>query len=253
MTEEDAPPTKKKRKHLFSKSVSECSMLLTFCDDLELTLKTFLPMKDPSKPDGKAVNADGTLKAADQIKWLNSPTDELHLPNQAILGLNENGREATEPDKDSDLEMQDSNPEAKRTRESSVTYRGNEDFDLDMYLEPLNVEKDDIEEDDDPEGNGEDVEDASQNGEDENEPEEDENTGKEEDNSGSEEEDIDEDADKRYWDAKGKEGVRKVSLMISETVNNITKQKKHSQRKKVMLHEIYGSASSTMLGSLMAC
>lgn len=122
-----------------------------------------------------------------------------------------------------------------------------------MYLEPLNVEKDDIEKDDDPEGNGEDVEDASENGEDKNEPEEDENTGKEEDNSGSEEEDIDEDADKRYWDAKGKEGVRKVSLVISETVNNITKQKKHSQRKKVMLHEIYGSASSTMLGSLMAC
>jgi hypothetical protein len=43
-------------------------MLLTFCDDPELTLKTFLPMKDPSKPDGEAVNDDGTLKAADQIK-----------------------------------------------------------------------------------------------------------------------------------------------------------------------------------------
>ena len=41
-------------------------------------------MKDPSKPDGEAVNADGTLKPADQIKWLNSPTDELRPP---ILNL----------------------------------------------------------------------------------------------------------------------------------------------------------------------
>jgi hypothetical protein len=37
-------------------------------------------MKDPSKPDGEAVNADGSLKPADQIKWVNSPTDESHLP-----------------------------------------------------------------------------------------------------------------------------------------------------------------------------
>ena len=34
-------------------------------------------MKDPEKPDGEAVNADGSLKPADQIKWLNSPSDEL--------------------------------------------------------------------------------------------------------------------------------------------------------------------------------
>jgi hypothetical protein len=40
-------------------------------------------MKDPSKPDGEAVNADGSLKPADQIKWLNSPSDE------SILGPNE--------------------------------------------------------------------------------------------------------------------------------------------------------------------
>ena len=37
-------------------------------------------MKDPSKPDGEAVNADGSLKPADQITWLNSPTDESHPP-----------------------------------------------------------------------------------------------------------------------------------------------------------------------------
>ena len=44
-------------------------------------------MKDPSKPYGKAVNADGSLKDAQQIKWLNSPTDESHPPNTApILG-----------------------------------------------------------------------------------------------------------------------------------------------------------------------
>ena len=35
-----------------------------------------LPMKDPEKPNGEAVNADGSLKTADQIKW-NSPSDEL--------------------------------------------------------------------------------------------------------------------------------------------------------------------------------
>ena len=49
-------------------------------------------MKDPSKPDGEAVNADGSLKPADQIKWLNSPSDELHPPN---LGPNEDMGDAT--------------------------------------------------------------------------------------------------------------------------------------------------------------
>ena len=51
-------------------------------------------MKDPSKPDGEAVNADGSLKDAHQIKWLNSPTDESGLP---ILGPSENLGDATEP------------------------------------------------------------------------------------------------------------------------------------------------------------
>ena len=40
-------------------------------------------MKDPTKPDGEAVNADGSLKPADEIKWLNSPSDELR---PSILG-----------------------------------------------------------------------------------------------------------------------------------------------------------------------
>ena len=71
-----------------SRSLTECC--LHFCDP-ELTLNT-LPMKDPSKPDGKAVNADGSLKPADQIKWLNSPSDELHPPN---LGPNEDMGDAT--------------------------------------------------------------------------------------------------------------------------------------------------------------
>ena len=31
--------------------------------------------KDPMKPDGDAVNPDGILKGADEINWLNSPTD----------------------------------------------------------------------------------------------------------------------------------------------------------------------------------
>ena len=43
-------------------------------------------MKDPTKPDGEAVNADGSLKPADEIKWLNSPSDELR---PSILGPNE--------------------------------------------------------------------------------------------------------------------------------------------------------------------
>ena len=79
--EEDAPPTKKKKhKDSFSKS----NRILPI--DSELTLKTLLPMKDPTKPDGKAVNADGSLKPANEIKWLNSPSDELRLSN---LGPNE--------------------------------------------------------------------------------------------------------------------------------------------------------------------
>ena len=81
--EEDAPPTKKKKRKdsdLFSKS----DRILPI--DPELTLKTLLPMKDPTKPDGKAVNADGSLKPADEIKWLNSPSDELR---PSILGPDE--------------------------------------------------------------------------------------------------------------------------------------------------------------------
>ena len=43
-------------------------------------------MKDPTKPDGEAVNADRSLKPADEIIWLNSPSDELR---PSILGPNE--------------------------------------------------------------------------------------------------------------------------------------------------------------------
>ena len=32
--------------------------------------------KDVKKPDGEACNADGTLKDANEIQWLNSPSDE---------------------------------------------------------------------------------------------------------------------------------------------------------------------------------
>jgi len=86
LMEEDAPPTKKKKREcLFSKS--NRIIVLTYCDP-ELTLKTLLPMKDPSKPDGEAVNADGSLKPADQIKWLNSPSDESH-PGPPILDPSE--------------------------------------------------------------------------------------------------------------------------------------------------------------------
>lgn len=93
----------------------------------------------------------------------------------------------------------------------------NNDSDVDMYSESLN--------DDDPvsEGNGEDEEDEEDEKGEEDNNEEGENTGKEEDNNVSEEEDVDVDADKRYWEAKAKEGVRRVSLVISEAVNNINK------------------------------
>ncbi len=33
-------------------------------------------LKDASKPEGEACNPDGTLKDADKIEWLNSPSDE---------------------------------------------------------------------------------------------------------------------------------------------------------------------------------
>jgi hypothetical protein len=34
-----------------------------------------LVLKDTSKPEGEACNADGTLKDAEQMQWLNSPLD----------------------------------------------------------------------------------------------------------------------------------------------------------------------------------
>lgn len=48
-----------------------------------------MPTKDQSKPDGEAVNADGTLKPADEIEWLHSPSDEPRGLRPSILGPNE--------------------------------------------------------------------------------------------------------------------------------------------------------------------
>ncbi|KAH9977017.1 hypothetical protein BGW80DRAFT_1456384 [Lactifluus volemus] len=45
----------------------------------ELTLNTVL-QKDMSRLEGEAVNDDGTLKDADEITWLHSPSDETPLP-----------------------------------------------------------------------------------------------------------------------------------------------------------------------------
>ena len=130
-------------------------------------------MKDLSKPDGEAVNADRSLKDTHEIKWLNSPTDKSRPP---ILGPNEDLGDATEPG-----EMQE-----------------NEDFDIDMYEDMYG----DINEDE----NLKVDEERGENEEGENE-EEDKN-----DASSGKEEDVDEEAVKRYWEAKAKEGVHKVSL-----------------------------------------
>ena len=55
------------------------------------------------------------------------------------------------------------------------------------------------------------------------EEEENENDEKDSEEEADEKEDVDEEADKRYWEAKAKEGVQKVCLVISETVDNINK------------------------------
>jgi hypothetical protein len=139
-------------------------------------------MKDPSKPDGEAVNADGSLKDADQIKWVDSPTDELRPP---VLGPNEDTgmRDAAEP------------------REMPVQYNDREidDFAMDIY-EDFDRDK------------GEEVDDNLKDDKVDEEDEENEEDGsEEEDNIDAAEEEIDEEADKRYWEAKAKEGVRKVA------------------------------------------
>lgn len=41
----------------------------------ELQLINTKNLKDTTKPDGEACNADGTLKDASEMEWLNSPTD----------------------------------------------------------------------------------------------------------------------------------------------------------------------------------
>jgi hypothetical protein len=135
-------------------------------------------MKDPSKPDGEAVNADGSLKPADQMKWVDSPTEdsESHPP---ILGFDEDMGDASEPDE---------NP--------------------DIYMPPVDHWQD-LDEDD------------KVDEEDEQNKEDEEGQNKEDDNieiDVSEEEDVDDEAEKRYWETKTKEGVRKVCLVISEEV-----------------------------------
>ena len=151
-------------------------------------------MKDPSKPDGEAVNADGSLKDAHQINWLNSPTDESNPP---ILYPDEDLDDVAEPGEMQELE--------------------NEDFGMDMSQEDQDIDVDNKTDDEDDKMD-------EKHGEDEDE--------EEDKNVASEEEDVDEEADKQYWEAKGKEGVHRVCLVISEAVDNInkfTQPKKKSQ------------------------
>ena len=138
-------------------------------------------MKDPSKPDGEAVNADGSLKDANQIKWVNSPTDELPVrPPIPSLGPNEDKGDAAKPAKTGNM------PE--RWQFGSNHWHDLENDD-DMYIdepEDENLKVDD--------GHGDD------------EKKEEDGNEEEDDNVDAGEEDIDEEADKRYWEAKAKEG-----------------------------------------------
>jgi len=47
-------------------------------------------LKDASKPEGEACNPDGTLKDADKMEWLNSPSDLVPPP---LENHNENQNE----------------------------------------------------------------------------------------------------------------------------------------------------------------
>jgi hypothetical protein len=105
-------------------------------------------MKDLSKPDGDAVNDDGSLKQANEISWFNSPSDEHPLRN----------------------------PE-----DNVSDGQGFESMDIQ-----------DIDEDRNEDGVGEEN-----------------NETKEGENNGISE-DEDEEAEERYWEAKTKEGDRKV-------------------------------------------
>jgi hypothetical protein len=144
-------------------------------------------MKDPSKPDGEAVNADGSLKDANQIKWVDSPTDELCLP---ILGPNE----------DMPVPVGDAaKPGNMPARwQFGSKHDSEDDMDIDLHHDANNLK---------PVSEDENLDDSDGHGEDE-KNEEDGN--KEEDQVDAGEENIDEEADKRYWEAKAKEGVSKV-------------------------------------------
>ena len=60
--------------------------------------------KDVTKPDGEACWEDGTLKDADEINWLNSPSDNVRIPLLKCL-----------------LESEDNTNEKKKAHVSSVT------------------------------------------------------------------------------------------------------------------------------------
>jgi hypothetical protein len=183
-------------------------------------------MKDPSKPDGEAVNADGSLKPADQIKWLNSPADESRPPIQ-------------HPYED----MGDAAPH---------NHENDDDFDIDIYGDVENA-KADVQVDDDKMDDSDDSLAEDNKMDDKADEEKNEETEKEEEAGEEPEEDVDKEADKRYWEAKTKEGVGRVCMThdcgISEAVITLTNLCR--QRKKVRPHEIYGSVSSTTLALLM--
>jgi hypothetical protein len=220
LTEEDAPPTKKKkRKNPFLKS--NRMLPTSLCP--ELTLKTLLPMKDPSKPDGEAVNTDGSLKPADQITWLNSPSDESRPP---ILDPYEDTEDAApgnmQEQKKSHVSYYESRGHDNEDSPSQLLFgsdhENDDDFRMDMYADvetrnaatgsEANVE-DNLNVDDNILVDDDSGDDRMSNKDDEQEIVETEN---EEEAGASEEpeEDVDEDAEKRYWEAKTKEGVHKV-------------------------------------------
>ena len=89
-------------------------------------------MKDPSKPDGEEVNADGSLKPADQIKWVNSPTEESHPPIPSH-GSNE---PAGEPGNMPKLKKSDvSYYKSQRQRQRRLTFHENKISNSDIYYD----------------------------------------------------------------------------------------------------------------------
>ena len=183
-------------------------MLLTYSDPgPELTLNTFLPMKDPSKPDGEAVNADGSLKDANQIQWVNSPSEEFHLPipspNEEDMGDVAETGEKQELKKShvsyyEKLQTSKTHLSQPFERRKSISSGSDHESEFsDMYMDQDVDDK--VLDDKDDEKDKMDV-------------------SEEEGNDADENEDVDEEvekAEKRYWEAKTKEGVHKVCLVIA--------------------------------------